>query len=774
MTSYSTSRDYIPHPPGSFPTDTTPTTEDPSSTSSEAHCQHNKPLKHENPGSWSNEEKFSRGHQHKDSGIGLGEGNEYVIPKTTTRPAEHHSSESKPGVMTGAYSRVDDNNSSRIISSPITLDQTAKYHTTAGGTGSAGPAADVVAGTTPVTSDQKLRNGNGDAIRSGLGQPSGFGDQDPYWGDISYGTGVYNTVTGHGSSETPAEGSVPAHWLPLSHEQQRTIPLGTSDNTTRGEAARHEGPRFKDSVAKTGAGVSTGGPTSHEYEEDTKPARQHESIEEKKLKDYKTDKENKRVAFFHHSHDDKASKPAKKEKAQARGLQDPFIAAGYTGPDSQSTVRATDKSYQSSTDKTMSSYQDAPKATGSSLSNPETGVVGSSKTAILASEKKRTVPSTNSSRSGEYNTVLDDTPSGTNAIDHYPDKNRRTVSPSNATYNGMTKDNHAGAKAAAVGAGAVGAGATMAHYVGQRDKDRDEIAAPETPKALSQLSSKKAHEPYTDAAGHALGDSSHGEMYKFLSSGTPSEMNFGDGSPHQYQDKQHSNAVPSETDAPFNRSVNESHYNHGNNIKAATAAGAVGVVGAGAAKVAHHTRRTSSDDNGNDDSNSKKDIVSSIYRQQLTTDASSAAATDSSSNKKTPSMNSITNTSSRNRASTDSSHGGQYNVLASGTPSGINISDRDSRHSHDGSGSKALSPTPKTVGENTAHYDTGVTAAHAETPTPKKNTTANATTATAVTAAGAGAGAGIAFLASGSGQRVVYRCRKCGDENDISEYFHKK
>ncbi|KAI1160124.1 hypothetical protein F5B18DRAFT_541506 [Nemania serpens] len=112
----------------------------------------------------------------------------------------------KPGLMTGAYSRVGTRDSSFAPIGNYTYDKTSpsdsthpassQLHTDARRAGTAtDPQSANPAFTTGTTTD-------GDAEpQSGSQRDSNAAKHEPYWGDIPFGTGVYNGVTGHGSKE---------------------------------------------------------------------------------------------------------------------------------------------------------------------------------------------------------------------------------------------------------------------------------------------------------------------------------------------------------------------------------------------------------------------------------------------------------------------------------------------------------------------------------------------------------------------------------------------
>ncbi|KAJ8119915.1 hypothetical protein O1611_g10501 [Lasiodiplodia mahajangana] len=150
-------------------------------------------------------------------------------------------------------------------------------------------------------------------------------------------------------------------------------------------------------------------------------------------------------------------------------------------------------------------------------------------------------------------------------------------------------------------------------------------------------------------------------------------------------------------------------------------------------------------------------------------------------------------------SSADPSHGGQYNVLSSGTPSGINLEQAQSTKQHDREEGQflKLSHSPPASPKNLAAASTAkglhtqrekeLKSQAAAMPTPmtgenKETTTKepeHGKTNDHAGAAALGAGAmGVGAMGAGklmtgshsSGPKVTHRCTKCGEENDISEY----
>ncbi|KAI0406099.1 hypothetical protein F4802DRAFT_559321 [Xylaria palmicola] len=306
---------------------------------------------HETPRSFTHEAAQPTGHHNStDSGLGLD---------------DSLSRADKPGLMTGAYSRVGTRDSA--------FTQQGNY--THGNESSAQPAygvdsqrqrdrapANVAPGlVTPANSPADPKHvgfGNEDTAtshadqrnrtQSGLrGVSSSTKNEEPYWGDIPFGAGVYNGVTGHGSDESTSHRSchdkhdtaaaansgvyngVTGHGSEettnptTSHrDQQDTIaggsprhqrafplnnndadPTTTSDLRETGQHGRDS--RLKEGLAGAGAGAA-GGFAAHKYlhkdsgnEKGTKPT---ETFRDEKSSTFSQNKPASHSYARHHHH----------------------------------------------------------------------------------------------------------------------------------------------------------------------------------------------------------------------------------------------------------------------------------------------------------------------------------------------------------------------------------------------------------------------------------------------------------------------------------------
>ncbi|KAH8159560.1 hypothetical protein CIB48_g8688 [Xylaria polymorpha] len=154
-------------------------------------------LPHENP---TQQAQFN---QATPRGLGNGDSAGWVNNSTYSRERGND----KPGFMTSTHSR--------IKTQPSALTQSGNY--IYGDIASQSPygedarptnTATNLAAKTPVNSIKKTLGNSYEAdhdkIQSGLRDASKTASNEPYWGDIPFGTGVYNGVTGHGSNESTA------------------------------------------------------------------------------------------------------------------------------------------------------------------------------------------------------------------------------------------------------------------------------------------------------------------------------------------------------------------------------------------------------------------------------------------------------------------------------------------------------------------------------------------------------------------------------------------
>ncbi|KAI5868191.1 hypothetical protein GGS23DRAFT_608771 [Durotheca rogersii] len=815
MASYTTSQDAMPHPPGSYPADTSTTAEDPGLILSGSRRPQDSNVQ-------AGTEKVTRGHMYKDSGIGLEDESKYsnptfrahepvpaegaynvhnnnavlknrdtvaaTVPATAGSRSDHQDQATKPGMLSSTYGGKDDKNGGHAIPKPATYNGPSMLHDTAKGLSSTGPATDTASASANTPSGSESRSGSdGNIIRSGLGQKSTFENEEPYWGDIAHGTGIYNTVTGHGSSETPVGGSVHTRDLPSVAGQRQPNPPTSSDATTRDEAAHPPGSRFKEGIAASSAVAGAGTAGSMIARGRDKPG--EDSVKEpapRKYNEAEVKKEGRLASLFHRDHHNEkgtglgkihrgeegksqqgrkpsqegshlASRDAgsaaaaatvavpnsshdvaekhdkkdrefkldnnhganklakdKKTRAQPQGFKDPFLATGYAGPNSQNPTMTT---------------ENAPLPTGNTHSLPTSGI------------------HTNHPGVG-------DSTSNFGAGGHpLRDTYNKPVSEGTTGHDNKAKTSHIGAKTAATGAGLVGTSLAATHSLGGRkDGDRDRIARPSNTSELAgNPIAGPVHQPQLATANPDFDSHTHGSSQRMPEPGTSSGMDIGAGHHLQtsrsgYEPAAATSSI-SPTDTSFNNSARGSSQRNGLSA-ATTAAGAAGV---GAGAIAHRTGRGNNDlGAGNGSSSNTKGLSAAGTSEPPPNAAAKATSAGMGRHSLSPSSGA-------------SAHSGKYNVLASGTPSGINLEERARDHI-------ASAGQPQHCGTGAAGSRMRVPPTAEPVSTGQKGGGAAVSAATA--AAGAGIGAGVGALRSQTG-RIMHRCARCGAEEDISGYLHQ-
>lgn len=180
--------------PGSFPIDDTQPLEfqeDPGFVP-DSGSKHNKLHKRNDPRGWPEEGATGPGHKHTDSGVGMTQERE-------TSPSKH----SNEYTITGTYLQQDFPNKEKATTESIPQSDAPIFGDAAGlparGKETAEPVREPpqtsgMAAIAPVSKDH-------DTEKKASREPGDVMQEHPYWGDLPRGAGVYNTVTGHGSEE---------------------------------------------------------------------------------------------------------------------------------------------------------------------------------------------------------------------------------------------------------------------------------------------------------------------------------------------------------------------------------------------------------------------------------------------------------------------------------------------------------------------------------------------------------------------------------------------
>ncbi|KAJ9133271.1 hypothetical protein NKR23_g10868 [Pleurostoma richardsiae] len=310
--------------PGAYPTDDVPGQSAGTASASEGwdlngtekDSHRNKLHKRNDPRGWDSE-KIPRGHQHIDSGIGL--------PESDIDPNPRGSNNQSAGAGLDGPNYT-----------------TSKHEDMVPGTGEATRPGAVLGPSHQETAGEKTRDDRPTA--EGATQTSGAatsgsrdeGDlassKNPYWGDLPRGTGVYNTVIGHGSQEedqgrreAQARGSDAVFAKPKEHTSnasdsadRRAFPLAINDHSGEGElpqaAPGTQGPRhdrhrgdMNDATAAAAAAYAAHATTSLRDTE-------QQVGKERETEPPKVENESKLYALFHRGQGSKEDKAAKKEK----------------------------------------------------------------------------------------------------------------------------------------------------------------------------------------------------------------------------------------------------------------------------------------------------------------------------------------------------------------------------------------------------------------------------------------------------------------------------
>ncbi|KAI1180708.1 hypothetical protein F4777DRAFT_597451 [Nemania sp. FL0916] len=284
-----------------------------------------------------------------------------------------------PGVMTGAYSRVGNQDSTIPQSGNYTygnepaprstVDRHSQNHLETGVADTTTNALTPV--NTPAESARLDRNRSGavkdttshSTAQSNVHRTSQEKHKDPYWGDIPFGTGIYNGVTGHGSNESPT-----AHKRPSTEENehdaarntgiyngvtghgsgefdnrrtegqdrdavlggthgQREFPLVSDSTTGAGAQQRGNQPEpgrdshFKEVLAGTGATAAAGGYAAHKHHDDKKASSKEARVADESVENEKSEEHGrKKFALPIHSlrHKDERISDNKNEERQRR------------------------------------------------------------------------------------------------------------------------------------------------------------------------------------------------------------------------------------------------------------------------------------------------------------------------------------------------------------------------------------------------------------------------------------------------------------------------
>ncbi|KAI1503782.1 hypothetical protein F5X99DRAFT_90027 [Biscogniauxia marginata] len=829
--------------PGAFPTDdlTPSATPDTASilgahTYNDRQHEQNKLRKRDDPRGWDTDaaqqqQTSSHGPQYTDLDNGIGGG----VPKYTDTTAppppvvsalaarnkaqEHGGNSSKPGVMTGAYSRLPlpgnslgrghgnghtTGGNATSARSPTTTEQLNnpdnRNHAVTGGLAAGTATATGAVAHPPTTTShqaargqssfQELQSQQGELeenernlVRNGRDHSS-LAHKDPYWGDVPYGTGVYNTVSGHGSTEPThvkivgstydnGQGKEQAHGaaqglnqsqvsrgeearIPTAASkpstatiggQQRAFPLtgdhsegGLGNQTGYENQDQKRDSRFSEGLV--GAGVGAGAAVGAGYVASELTGKEKEKSHSDEHQKRETTNKNDNVevkkgthglgaGLLHRDHKDKDDKEAKQENKHPEGLAYYESQGNDIGGKEKSPGFTKDHS------------KDA--AAGGAALAAATAAYGAHE------HTKREGQETYQSKTQESSPIsiaYDDTESkGTNEPEKKESKLHALF---HRSHNKDKEHNHV-----------------------QGSKDNEKVAHTKAGGAAN----KGQHTYYPDqTVGDDKSKKDKQDPFAVAQGYHPSSTS----EPAEQTKKRASVYVPRNEYAAGNDSANDNKLGYG-------AAGAAAGAGVGAGYLAHkhagagdgnnvnHNQRSGLDNNINTNTGTagtvpQTDRVPLANTSHLHSHPVNSTSTPSTTTDRT------TSTSGGQHSPTTTSTGSaaHYKVLSSGTPSGIDVGGKERPPSNSTSDSVSPLSSPTTAG-------------HGETHRGYRYAAAGAAAGAGVGAAGYGAtarnrgdqdisrgttveGHGLAG-AKGREKVVTHQCRKCGEENDISEYF---
>ncbi|KAK0384422.1 hypothetical protein NLU13_8508 [Sarocladium strictum] len=713
-----TDPDYA-RPPGSFPTDDmAPNSENTSSTGTHEH-QRNKLHKPNDP--------RGKGHGHSDSGVGFEPSNESALTKEPVEqayaPAEGYE-ERREHAKRSDVAEFDDVKADHHDTTEYNVDP--KNLGTTVGTTTTG------ANINTTETDSSSHN----QVRSGM-QTSTVDHKDPYWGDLPQGQGVYNTVSGHGSSSDEAR----RHQNSQDSTEHRSFPLVTDrtrehhDDSTIDHREPERTEEKKDSNWKEGAaGAAVAGAAgtaaykaTRDDEDRSKTTETEETAEEKEKKGrgglfgvfHRSSKDDKEKDNEHHhkekDHHHKEKDHHHKEKHSKEEKAAPIAAAGYAAREEK---QQDEQRYQAQnpSDSTRSAKNDTALAAAAAAYSQRSG---SDRNTFSAYQND---PATRGNE-GQYSTLASGTPSGVRTDDSVTAGTRDATA--TRTVDGQKESNRNAAIYGTAGAAAaLGAGGYATH---EYRKDHDDKNEPST---------KDIREDSSRSGGWFTGP-----VTSTINSTGPAEAQ-----------RDTDSAVNSSRSPPF------------------TAAPVTTTTSTRDPVQAQRETFSAEDSSKHTGGSSAAPIPTS------TSTSTHAPAADSSTSGKAARSGeaAIREPSAELPRITEDANHGKYKTLASGTPSGINLEE----------GKPTGTSTLPTVNDE------------------KSNKGALATAGLAAV----GAGAGSAALASrrnedqenrlpkdsekplhkdtntstvlpgaaGREQKVTHKCVKCGEENDITQYFKEK
>ncbi|KAI0877307.1 hypothetical protein GGS24DRAFT_511614 [Hypoxylon argillaceum] len=591
---------------------------------------------------------------------------------------------SKPGLMTGAYSRVGTRDSAfapigdyaqdkASISHPANAMDSQQYVDTRSSgtvknpTASANPAAEYanldLESNTTANSHAAHRDNE---AQSSTRVDSNTKHNEPYWGDIPFGVGVYNGVTGHGSNE------------PIAHQKS----LHDQDDTTANSRVYN-------------------GITGHGSKESTSPQMTRQdrgnavNDSSRGQREFPLDNSKNTTAATNLNNSD--------EHGRDSHFKEALAGAGATAAGGYATHE-----YLNRDDKKSA------KATEDKRASEKSSEMGQGRFDAILHPLRHTKNDRIADHNEEKHTVTQDSLAAAPVKDYNVVKSSSKQPDSTENEKASKDKSNVGYYGAAATAAAAGAG-IYGHEHANRDSSKEHTSTPES-KAPSA------------AAIQTAGRDSPQKIRQSLGNDTPTQ-NVGR---EQSQSHVTSNGTPS------------------------------AIASRGAKQPSSASRSDPSHSN----------VPSSDTSSGIITGRRKAAE----------------------QSSADRSHAGQYNMLSSGTPSGINLAQahpaKEQNHGEQTSvkfppalpaSQRQIVSTGQTLRDDGGDPSARVAAQQTQGETNFGSTTNesrdekknNSHIAGAVMGAGAGALAAGGLASSGptSSRKVMHRCTKCGEENDISHYM---
>lgn len=286
------------------------------------------------------------------------------------------------------------------------------------------------------------------------------------------------------------------------------------------------------------------------------------------------------------------------------------------------------------------------------------------------------------------------------------------------------------AAGAGAGAGLAASSISRRHEESQRSNEAAASAQPPSPRQFDLLPSHQKTSGQGTGTHSAAGASNDRVQYNVLSSGTPSGVKV------QPRDSARSHHEPTNTTAAIPTLAPHDYHGSANTTTCAVTAdvddGQYKELPSGTASIMKAGHHDSVREGSERISSRRTDAVAA--GAVGTAVAAAAAATPLSKS-----------TGATDRSTDSRTASGQYNVLASGTPSGVKLGHDGSSHSRD----ETLRQDETRDVSSTSHHNQPRDAALAA------STSAWASSTPATTS------------------KVVHQCENCGKDNDISQYFTK-